>query len=153
MASRLLLLIAAFLLLVQPNVHAQGPREQDVVRMEMRWRQARIERDIAFLESFYGKELRIQGANGTLIDRDADIALFATRQVEPTLIDPEDMHVALYGDTAIVTGVDHLKGRYKSTQGEGRLRFLDVLIHRDGRWQLVATQGTWVTPPQPSGSK
>jgi hypothetical protein len=79
------------LLLLEPHVHAQGTREQDVVRMELR-------------------------------------------------------------DTAIVTGVDHLKGRYKSTQGEGRLRFLDVLIYRDGRWRLVATQGTWVTPPQPAPS-
>lgn len=37
-----------------------------------------------------------------------------------------------------------LRGGYNGVRGEGIVRFTHVYIERDGRWQLVASQGTWV---------
>jgi ketosteroid isomerase-like protein len=118
--------------------------EREIVRLEQAWRDARVAGDTAFLESFYAKELRIQGANGAVIGRDQDIAGFASGAIRPEFIRAEEMHVALYGDVAVVTGRDHLKGTYGGTQSEGCVRFMHIFAHRDGRWQLVASQGTWV---------
>jgi ketosteroid isomerase-like protein len=118
--------------------------EQEILRLEQAWRDARVARDTAFLQSFYAKELRIQGANGVVIGREQDIAGFASGAIRPEFIRAEEMHVTLYGDVAVVTGRDHLKGTYGRTEGEGCVRFMHILAHRDGRWQLVASQGTWV---------
>src|SRR5262249_31110970 len=60
----------------------------------------------------------------------------------------DDLAVRLYGDTAVVTGRTSPKGR--NAQGEpirGRYRFLRVWVHRDGRWQVVAFQGTRIAEP------
>ncbi|MDO6415225.1 hypothetical protein Q4F19_12605 [Sphingomonas sp. BIUV-7] len=44
--------------------------------------------------------------------------------------------------TAVVTGVDHIGGTAFGHYGEMYLRFTDVLVRRDGRWQLVVQQAT-----------
>ena len=106
-----------------------------------------INGNVAFLDSLYAKEFRVQGTNGKVISRADDIAGFASGDIRPELITAEEMQVAIYGDVAVVTGLDHLKGNYKGHVGEGRVRFMDVIVHRDGRWQLVAIQGTWANNP------
>ena len=78
------------------------------------------------------------------VERDADIALFAARPrvLKPDSIVDTDMRVSVYGEAALVTGVENLKGSYKDRYREMSLRFTNVFVHRDGRWQLVAHQST-----------
>ena len=117
---------------------------QELVRIETAWRKARVDGDIPFLERLYAKELRFQGADGSVIERDTDISLFASGKIRPEFIEGEDLRVSRYRDVAVSTGVDHLKGTYNGVPGEGRIRFMHVYVRRDGRWQLVASQGTWI---------
>jgi ketosteroid isomerase-like protein len=57
----------------------------------------------------------------------------------------DDLSVRVFGDSAIVTGRNTV-----STGGTApttlRLRFTDVFVRRDGRWQAVATHATRLTP-------
>jgi len=118
--------------------------EAEITGLLQDWRDARVAGDTAFLERFYAKELRIQGTNGAVISREDDIRGFASGAIRPEFIRAEEMNVALYGELALVTGRDHLKGTYGGVSSEGWVRFLNVLVRRDGRWQLVASQGTWI---------
>jgi ketosteroid isomerase-like protein len=62
--------------------------------------------------------------------------------------DVDDLAVRIYGETAVVTGRSTPKGR--NARGEpirGQYRFLRVWVKRDGRWQVVAFQGTRITGP------
>ena len=126
------------------GAHAQTPepRRQEVTQVEEAWRKARIDGDVPFLERFYAREGRIQGMTGQVQSRDADIALFAAGKIKPKFIDHGALDIAFYGETAVVTGVDHLGGTAFGHYGEMYLRFTDVLINRDGRWQLVVQQTT-----------
>ena len=136
------MLISAFAI---PDIaRGDSDAEQELIRIETAWRKARVEGNVAFLEALYAKELRIIGADGSVIERDTDISRFALGEIRPEFIRAEEMRVSLYHDVAVVTGRDHLKGSYKGAQGEGRVRFTHVFARRDGRWQLVASQGTWV---------
>jgi ketosteroid isomerase-like protein len=57
--------------------------------------------------------------------------------------DVDDLAVRIYGETAVVSGRSSPKGR--TAKGEpmrGQYRFLRVWVKRDGRWQVVAFQGT-----------
>lgn len=102
--------------------------------------------DAAFLKRFYGEELKIGQMNGGLVEAKADIALFAAREIKPEYIRDTDLTVTLYGDTAVVSTIESLKGSYRGVAGQMSLRMLNVLVHRDGRWQLVASQSAPITP-------
>jgi ketosteroid isomerase-like protein len=54
----------------------------------------------------------------------------------------DDMKVQVYGDTAIVTYRSTDKGKYKDFDISGQYRWTDVFVKRNGRWQIVSTQGT-----------
>lgn len=47
------------------------------------------------------------------------------------------------GDSAIVTGINHVKGRDAKGQPiDVRVRFTDTWVKRNGRWLAIASQGT-----------
>jgi len=115
---------------------------QEITKAEDAWREARIAGDTAYLEQFYAAEGRIQGIDGKVQSRAADIALFATGKIKPKFIDHGPLDITTYDNMAVVTGVDHLGGTAFGRYGEMYLRFTDVLVRRDGRWQLIVQQAT-----------
>lgn len=124
--------------------------EKDLIDLHDRWAKARIDGDAAFLETFYAWEFRITNMHGHVIERDADIALFAARPrvLKPDSIVDEDMRVSVFGEgAALVTGVENLKGRYKGEYAELALRFTNVFACREGRWQMVTHHSTPVRKP------
>ncbi|MBV8971670.1 MAG: nuclear transport factor 2 family protein [Sphingomonadaceae bacterium] len=141
-------LMTAGLIVVAEAGAAAAPPADDVAAitaLEDAWRQARIDGDTAFLERFYAAEFRVQGMDGRVVPRADDIGLFARREVRPESIRHGPLDIRVYGDSAVVTGVDDMKGCYRANCGAVRLRFTDVLVRRDGRWQMVVEQATPTT--------
>lgn len=134
--------LLGLMVLVPSCAQSLGETEKELIRLQNEWATARIKGDVAFLENLYAKEFRITAMNGAVVERDADIAAFASREMKPEYIRDEDMKVSVYGDAAVVTGIENLKGTYKGRPGEAALRFTNVFVRRDGRWQLVAAQFT-----------
>jgi ketosteroid isomerase-like protein len=64
------------------------------------------------------------------------------RRIESGSVD--DLNVRMFGEIAIVTGRSVLTGTYKGKRASVTQRFTDVFARRDGRWQVVASQGTQV---------
>jgi ketosteroid isomerase-like protein len=118
--------------------------EKTLLRIQDEWATARVKRDVPYLERLYARELRIQSMNGSVVERDVDIANFATGRLKPDYVKDEDMRVSVYSDTAIVTGIENVGGTYKGNYGQFSLRFTNVFVQRDGRWQLVAHQSTLI---------
>jgi hypothetical protein len=56
----------------------------------------------------------------------------------------DDVRVRLLGEVAVVTG--RTVARATGSQTDVSLRFTDVFAWRDGRWQIVASQGTRTAP-------
>ncbi len=137
-ACALVLVVVAHTGLAQSN----GTAEQDLLKIQEAWATARTTRDVPYLERLYAREFRVQAMNGSVVSREADIANFATGDLKPDYVRDEEMTVAVYGDTALVTGVEHVGGRYKGRTGEFSLRFANVFVKRDQRWQLVLHQAT-----------
>lgn len=123
------------------NVPAEAAR-QAVVMAEGDWRTAGVAGDTAFLERFHPAEARIQGMDGKVQSRAADIALVASGKIRLEFVDRGPLEIAIYGETAVVTGVDHLSGTAFGRYGGMFLRFTDVLAGRDGPWQLVVRRTT-----------
>lgn len=51
-----------------------------------------------------------------------------------------DLKVYVFGDAAMATGVGETKGAYKGKDFSGPYRATNLLIKRDGRWQIVSGQ-------------
>jgi ketosteroid isomerase-like protein len=112
--------------------------------MEHDWNNAYRSRDIAWFERNLASDYsNIASLTAQLTNKAEDIAELKT---DKTVIDwagVSDMNIRIDGNTAVVTGVNHLKGKYDNGQPMDRkLRFTDTFIKRDGRWQIWATQGT-----------
>ncbi len=59
------------------------------------------------------------------------------------LLELSELNVRVEGDVAVVTGVNHAKGKDATGKPfDQRFRFTDTYLKRDGRWQVWATQGT-----------
>jgi ketosteroid isomerase-like protein len=54
----------------------------------------------------------------------------------------DDMKVRAYGNAAVVTYRSTDKGTYHGRDIGGQYRWTDVFVKRNGRWQIVSTQGT-----------
>jgi ketosteroid isomerase-like protein len=54
----------------------------------------------------------------------------------------DEIKVHAYGDTAVVTGRQTVKGQDNGKDLSGQFRYTRVYVKRQGRWQLVATQVT-----------
>jgi ketosteroid isomerase-like protein len=68
----------------------------------------------------------------------ADIKTAATASADLSGLD-----VKLQGDTAVVTGLTHNKGKdEKGVAFDRKIRFTDVWVKRDGRWQILSSHGT-----------
>jgi ketosteroid isomerase-like protein len=53
-----------------------------------------------------------------------------------------EVSVRPFGDWAIATGRTQAAGEYQGEAAEVTLRFTDFFAHRNGHWQVVASQAT-----------
>lgn len=115
---------------------------QELIKLENAWTAAIVERDGTFLEQLYADEYLYTGSDGSVADKETDIAEIVSGRVKLESFKLEGMKVRVYGDVAVVTGLNTLKGRYKRKDIGGPYRFTDVLVKRNGRWQVVASHAT-----------
>jgi ketosteroid isomerase-like protein len=63
----------------------------------------------------------------------------------------DEIHARLFGNTAIASGLISAQGKKADgTPFSAKVRFLAVLVKRNGQWQLAATQSSAAKPPQHS---
>jgi uncharacterized protein (TIGR02246 family) len=58
----------------------------------------------------------------------------------------DDLKVRVYGDSAVVFGLETEKSRYKGKDASGQYRFVDTWLKRNGQWLCAASGNTRVAP-------
>jgi ketosteroid isomerase-like protein len=130
----------------------RSPVESDqetLIKLEQGWNDAFYRKDLAFIENILAEEFVATYDDGARGDRAKELALARdfNQQVESAVQD--DFMVKVYRDTAVVWFTLHVVGIRQGQKAELTLRYTDVWIIRDGRWQCVSTQSTRVTPGKP----
>ena len=112
--------------------------------MEHDWGNADVKRDAGWFERNLAADYSgISSRTGKLSNKTEEIASFKADKSVYESAQPSDMNIRIEGNSAYVTGIYHLKGRdEKGQQFNRRIRYTDVYIKRDGRWQVWASQGT-----------
>jgi ketosteroid isomerase-like protein len=141
--AQLLFAMGVGLICLHP-AESQSLTEKDntFIKLQHDWAEARKHQDITFLERFYAKEFTVGTLDGGEVSRAADIEKFSSGDLKPAVITDDQLVVHVYGQAALVTGLEHLQGTYKGRSGQFDLRFANVYVFRDGRWQMVRHQAT-----------
>ena len=127
---------------------AGGPLNDagQLLYLEMEWADADRKGDLAWFERNLAENYSgISSRTGKLNTKADEIADIKTRKDVFTSVAASDMQVRVEGDTGVVTGVYHMKGRDEKGQPvDRRIRYTDVYVKRDGRWLALAAQGTLI---------
>jgi hypothetical protein len=105
-----------------------------LVQNELAWAKALEQRDSAALNCLLAAEFEDAGPDGTLQDRDTTLTKVSKHQ--PVHHELTEMHAQVHGDFGYIRGL----ATAVDSQGKvlARVRFTDIYVYRDGRWQAVA---------------
>jgi ketosteroid isomerase-like protein len=146
--TRLLAACAVVVLQAAAGASQQRPVQSDrevLIELEQRWNMAFYRRDAAFIATILADDFVATYDDGSRGDKAKELALASNfaQQVESAVQD--EFTVKEYGDTALVRFTLHLAGTRQGVRVETLLRYTDVWIIRDGRWQCVSSHSTQVT--------
>ncbi len=103
--------------------------------LEHDWNDAAIKRDKAWFDKYYAADYTsVSSKDGALTNKEQDIASIIKAPGGDDWNELSQLDIRIDGNTAIVTGVNHVKGKDdKGVAYDFRLRFTDTWIKRDGR--------------------
>lgn len=118
--------------------------EQELRYMEEDWNDATMRRDAGWTERNYASFASdVSSRTGGIESKAEAVASARSSKIVYDMLALSDLEARVEGDAAVVTGVNHVRG--KDADGKAfdrRIRFTDTFIKKDGRWQVWATQGT-----------
>ena len=134
---------------VAPASAAQSPVKSDqqiLIELEQSWNEAFYQKNVALIETLLADEFVATYDDGSRGDKARELALVTAfdQQVQSAIQD--EFTVKVYGNTAVVWFTLHLVGTRQGQRAEVTLRYTDVFVVRNGRWQCVSSQSTKVNP-------
>jgi hypothetical protein len=120
-----------------------------LVELERRLARAWVESDRPFIEGLLAPDWTVTDPSGRVLTKQQvldETFASADRRIDSMSVD--DLRVRCLGPTAVVTGRTQATGAYRGQTASVALRFTDVFCLVDGRWQVVASHGTLIAPPE-----
>lgn len=113
---------------------------RQVLDVQSAWVRAQTSRDFKTMDVIAADEFTAVRPDGAVVQRDHALQTYVRAAAQHQHMAVEGLDVRLYGDVALVIG--RLLA-YVSGDGMPRaMRFMDVLVLRDKRWQMVAEELT-----------
>ena len=116
---------------------ADAVRAADVARFK-----AQTTNDFAALGRLLADDLVYTHSSAAVDDKASFIESMRSGRVKYESVEPRDVQVRVYGTTAVVTGAGRFRVTAQGQALDNQLRYTDVWVLRDGRWQMVAWQST-----------
>jgi ketosteroid isomerase-like protein len=112
--------------------------------MEHDWNNSYIKRDASWFERNFASDYSGVGSStGRGYNKAGELAELKNDKTVTESAELSGLNIRVDRNSAIVTGVNHIKGRDEKNQPiDYRVRFTDTFIRRDGRWQVWASQAT-----------
>lgn len=137
--SCLLLAAGAFAQAPQPASYTE---KTNLIALERMWNEAQVSLDSTAIASMIGDKFINTEFDGEVSNRGKFLADFADPKFKPSLMNIQNVEVAMYTNTAIVTGDYHTKGVYGGKPYEHFGRFTDTWVYQDGKWLCVASHSS-----------
>ena len=135
-----LVLTAASIALGQrPRARSDQRRsvEQVIAQLDHERIQAQINADAVALDRIYASDFIGVGPSGTVRAKPQVLSDFTSGNLKFQSITTDDVHVRIYGNTAVETGLSTMVGQDKGKAVPRDNRFTRVWVKQQGRWRLV----------------
>lgn len=140
MKARASLLLLALLGTLSLNLAgAPSNNSSQVLAAEKQWNEVYKRGDIAMMNSLLTDDFIITVEDGSTFSKPGYIAHTGNTTVHVQVSDMSDLQVRMHGNTAVVTGAYHEKGKDKGKAYEYRDRLTDIWMNYNGRWRLIAS--------------
>jgi predicted ester cyclase len=116
--------------------------EREVLLVQADRFRAMTENDISALESIFSDDLVYTHTTGRVETKAEFLSALHTRAVAYHSIEPMDVKVRIYDNTAVVTGASAMKVSAGAKDLAFSLQFIEVYENSKGRWRLLAWQST-----------
>lgn len=133
----MLLALGAFALGQTPK-QGDAKVDQELRNLVRAWDEAYVKRDTTKLDRLLAAEFAFVGGP----NKAEYLASFKPSDFVIESAVSTDVQVQVYGDAAVVTGIDTVTGKNRGQTFITKWLYLDVWIKRDGRWQCVKTYST-----------
>ncbi|HTV59199.1 MAG TPA: nuclear transport factor 2 family protein [Verrucomicrobiae bacterium] len=115
-----------------------------ILALENAWNQAEEHKDARALDELLADSLVYTDWDGSFVNKSGFLDSAKNSPVQDMVLVNDDVHVDMYGDSAVVTGVYHEKGQERGRTYARTGRFTDTWVKQKGTWLCVASQSTLV---------
>jgi ketosteroid isomerase-like protein len=126
-----------------------GSVEQELIKLENDWANAWVKHDVEFFERIEADDYTWISPQGEVWTKSRDVAfvryLDSVKDITMSYVTTE-VKVRVYGDAAVVTGLDTIKETNKGKEVNRQERWTNTWIKRMGQWQCVAGHTSVVSP-------
>lgn len=139
MARKLLLTVflSSILFAQQPS---SSPGDADrIIGLENIWNQAQVNHDATAMGSMLHPDFVFTDYDGTVMGKAQFLASIRDPSNTLSLEVSDDMKLHRFGETVIVTGATHERGKEKGKSYEHYGRFTDTWIRQNNAWICVAS--------------
>jgi ketosteroid isomerase-like protein len=137
----LLLAAAAF----SQGKNAKADSEESIKQLEKRRYDLMIKKDMTGLSELLGDDLVYTHSSGVTENKEQYMQGILSGKSVYYAVEPEETQVRLYGNTAILNGVARVDTELNGQKTTLRLKYTDVYVKRNGKWQFVTWQSLRMT--------
>ena len=108
-------------------------------KLEEKWTESYKKRQIDILSSLLAEDFVITIEDGNTYSKMGYITHSADPSVQVDIAELSDLKVRMHGNTAVVTGAYHEKGKSNGKPYEYRDRLTDVWMKVGSKWQVISS--------------
>jgi uncharacterized protein (TIGR02246 family) len=132
----------------KPASHADMAKTADAVKeLDAKRFQAQTKNDFDALGSLLADDLVYTHSSAALDGKTSYIETMKSGRTKYEAIEPSDVKVRVYGNTAIINGMAKLSVTSNGATNTFSVRYTDVWVMRDNKWQMVSWQSTRLPEP------
>ena len=134
--------LAALVLAASALVSAQAPETKTPAPAAASGGTEAMLKDVAGFAGIFAEDAVLVGPDGAAQTKAQLLADVKSGALALQSSEISDLKVKVYGESAVASYTTTDKGTYKGRDISGKYRWTDTFVHRGGKWQIVASQGT-----------
>jgi hypothetical protein len=136
------------MMLIMASGYAQEPLsdEKQILKLEDDWVRALETKDRKVLDKIVARDFTFIEPDGTVKNRAEYLADRSSEVADIESFENVDLKVEVHGTSAVASGVAKITERRKGNRYRFSLRWKELWLKRNGKWQALVSQATPINP-------